>query len=272
MNRNVYVFCSLAVALGGLSGCGPSTKDAKKAVAAPDKIQGKIQLDMDEMSASDAALNAGGSSTYLWAGLRRYRLFFKSPTPVEAGKEYVVEGVYAQRIIDEVGDPDQGKGGYPLQSSCERVVKTAWPGLAFDVTDLHAAALRTRVKRYPARPVFLVTRITPVAAKEGGDSAAAKKEAEAEEKIPEVSVPAEKQQALLIEGSTAQAAPLWEPAGRTIKCRVIIGTDGKIAELDTGAQLCEAVDWAKFRYQPTVQRGRPVKVKTEVEIRFDPRK
>jgi hypothetical protein len=53
---------------------------------------------------------------------------------------------------------------------------------------------------------------------------------------------------------------------------VVIGTEGKIADLDTGKQLCESVPWSQFRYQPTVQGGHPVKVSTEVEVRFDPRK
>jgi hypothetical protein len=52
---------------------------------------------------------------------------------------------------------------------------------------------------------------------------------------------------------------------------VIIGTDGKIAELLTGKQLCEIVPWSQYRYQPTVRNG-PVKVNTEIEVRFEPRK
>jgi hypothetical protein len=32
------------------------------------------------------------------------------------------------------------------------------------------------------------------------------------------------------------------------------------------------VPWSQFRYQPPVQNGHPVKVSTEVEVRFDPRK
>jgi hypothetical protein len=150
----------------------------------------------------------------------------------------------------------------------------AWTGLAFDVTDAHVSVLRARVNRYPARPVFLVTRLTPVPSKEGGDaSAEAKKVAEAEEKgIPEVSVAADKQRALLIEGPTVQPAPLWEPAGGTVRCKVVIDKEGRISELETGVQLCEAVPWSQFRYQPPVQGGHPVKVKTEVEVRFEPRK
>jgi hypothetical protein len=35
---------------------------------------------------------------------------------------------------------------------------------------------------------------------------------------------------------------------------------------------CETVPWPQFRYQPPVKGGHPVKVKTEVEVRFEPRK
>ncbi|MDP3000779.1 MAG: hypothetical protein Q8N47_25070 [Bryobacterales bacterium] len=276
MNRKAYVFCSLVLTLAGLAGCSsqPTGKEAKKAGTAPDKIQGKAQILLDESTSTDAALNAGGPSVYLWEGLRRYRLFFRKAVQIVPGKEYIAEGVFAQRVIDEIGDPDQGKNGYPLQSSCDRVVRMAWSGLAFDETDGHISVLRARVKRYPARPVLLVTRLTPVPSKEGGDaSAEAKKVAEAEEKdIPEVSVAADKQRALLIEGPTVLPAPLWEPAGGTVRCKVIIGKEGKISELETGAQLCEIAPWSQFRYQPPVQGGRPVKVKTEVEVRYEPRK
>ena len=92
-----------------------------------------------------------------------------------------------------------------------------------------------------------------------------------DEDLPEVSVPADKQRALLIEGPKALTAPLWEPTASTVRCKVSI-TDGKVSELDTGAQLCESVPWSQFRYQPTAKSGHPVKVKTEVEVQFEPRK
>jgi hypothetical protein len=268
MNRNTYLICSLAITLAGLAGCSSEQSD-KKTAPPRDKIQGKAQVgDPANATAADAALNAGGPSLYLQDGLRRYRLFVKSPVQVVAGNEYIAEGVYAQKAIDEIGDPDQGKGGYPLQSSCASVVRTAWWGLAFDVTDAHTAALRAMVKRYPARPIFLVTKLTPVEAKQGGA-----KEADASGKdAPTVTVAAAKQRALLVEGPTVQTAPLWDPAGATVSCAVLLGTDGKIEELQTGKQLCEAVPWAQFRFQPPVQGGHPVKVKTEVEVRFDARK
>jgi len=76
----------------------------------------------------------------------------------------------------------------------------------------------------------------------------------------------------LVEGPTVLTAPLWEPAGGTARCKVVIDEEGKIAELDSGAQLCETVRWSQFRYQPTVKGGHPVRVNTEVEVRFDPRK
>jgi hypothetical protein len=274
MYRNEYVFCLLILTLTGLCGCssGPSAKESKKAETAPDKIQGQAQENPSETTSADAALNAGGPSVYLVDGLHHYRLFFKTAFQVDRGKEYIAEGVYAQKAIDEIGDPDQGKNGYPLQSSCERVVKMAWPGLAFDVTDLHTSVLCARVKRYPARPIFLVTRLLPVASKEGG-AAEPKKDAKAEaEDIPEVSVTADKQRALLIEGPAVQTAPLWAPAGGTVRCKLVIDKEGKISELETGVQLCESVPWSQFRYKPTVRGGHPVKVRTEVEVRFEPRK
>ncbi len=263
MNRNLYIFCSVVLTLTGLGGCssGPSTKEAE---TAPDKIQGKAQV-VDALNARDAALNAGGPTVYLWEGVVRYRLFLNTAIPVTAGKEYMAEGVIAQKEIDKIGDPDQGKHGYPLQASCERVVRMAWKGLPFDVVDLDASSLRAVVARYPARPVLLVTRLTEVTPKES--------KAEPDESdIPAVTVAADKQRALLTEGATVQPAPLWQPDGGTVSCKVVINKEGKISELETGAQLCEAVPWAKFRYQPTEQGGHPVRVNTEVEVRFEPRK
>ena len=270
MTRNTYVLSFLALTLAGLAGCSSerNTKASKPATA-PDKIQGKAQILLDETTASDAAMNAGGPSVYLVDGLNRYRLFFNKGFQVEAGKEYMAEGVYAQKAIDAIGDPDQGKNGYPLQSSCDRVVRMAWPGLAFDVTDSHVINLRAKVKRYPARPVFLVTRIEPVT---GAVDSAKQKEDDAGKEAPEVSVPADKQRALLTEGPTVMTAPLWEPTGGTARCKVVIDQEGKIAELNSGAQLCETVPWSQFRYKPTVKSGHPVRVNTEVEVRFDPRK
>lgn len=273
MNRNAYISLFLIIILVALSGCssGPATEQSKKTGTTLHRIQGRAQV-VPEANAADAALNAGGPTVFIWEGVRRYRLFLKTAVPVVPDKEYVAEGIYAQKVIDEIGDPDQGKNGYPLASSCERVVRMAWSGLSFDAADGHSTVLRTMVKRYPARPVFLVTRLQPAAQKEGsGDSAEKKKDTE-EADIPEVAVPAEKQQALLIEGPTVQPALLWEPKGGAARCKVIIDQHGKVSALETGAQLCEAVPWSQFRYQPTVQRGHPVNVKTEVEVRFEPRK
>ena len=67
-------------------------------------------------------------------------------------------------------------------------------------------------------------------------------------------------------------APLWEPTGDSVRCKVVIDEEGKIAELNSGSELCESVPWSQFRYQPTVKGGHPVRVNTEVEVRFDPRK
>jgi hypothetical protein len=272
MYRNAFVFCFLVMTIAGFGGCsgGPSAKESKKAAPAPDKIQGKAETNPRASTAADAALNAGGPSVQLVDGLRRYRLFFKTAVEVVPGEEYIAEGVYAQRAIDEIGDPDQGKNGYPLKSSCERVVKMAWPGLAFDVTDLHTSVLSAWVKRYPARPIFLVTRLLPAASKEG-DAPKPKQDAAAED-IPEISVAADKQRALLIEGPTVQPAPLWAPEGGTVHCKLVIDKDGKVSELKTGVQLCESVPWSQFRYKPTGRGGHPVNVNTEVEVRFEPRK
>jgi hypothetical protein len=276
MNRSARIFCFLVLTLAALGGCSsqPSAKESKKAATAPDKIQGKAQVLVESGGVSDAALNSGGPSVYLWEGAKRYRLFLRTAVEVVHGDEYIAEGVYAQKAIDEIGDPDQGKNGYPLPASCERVVTMAWRNLPFDAIEAQAAALRAIVKRYPARAVFLVTRIRPVKSTESGAaSAEPKKDAAAEEKnIPEVSVAGDKQRALLIEGSPVQTAPLWEPAGGTVHCKVVIGPEGKISELESTAQLCETVPWSQFRYQPTVRGGHPVKVRTEVEVRFEPRK
>jgi hypothetical protein len=276
MIRNARIFCFLVLTLAALVGCSsqPSAQESKKAETALDRIQGKAQVLMESSGASDAALNAGGPSVYLWEGAHRYRLFLRTATEVVHGDQYIVEGVDAQKAIDQIGDPDQGKNGYPLQSSCERVVTMAWSNLPFDAIDSQAAILRATVKRHPARTVFLVTRIGPVTSKESGAaSAEPKKEAAAEEKdIPEVAVAADKQRALLMEGSPVQPAPLWEPEGGTVRCKVVIDPEGKISELESTAQLCETVPWSKFRYKPTVQGGHPVKVSTEVEVRFEARK
>jgi hypothetical protein len=275
MNRSARIFSFLVLTLAALGGCSsqPSAQVSKKAETAPDRIQGKAQVLPESGGASDAALNAGGPSVYLWEGAKRYRLFLRTATEVVHGDEYIAEGVYAQKAIDDIGDPDQGKNGYPLQTSCERVVTTAWSGLPFDAIDSQAAVLRAIVKRYPARAVFLVARIRPVTSKEGSTaSAEPKKDAADEKNIPEVSVAGDKQRAYLIAGSPVQTAPLWEPTGGTVSCKVVIDKEGKISELESAAQLCETVPWSQFRYQPPVQGGHPVQVKTEVEVRFEPRK
>jgi len=272
MSNNPRIFCFLVPALAVLGACssGTATKQTKQAPL--DRIQGKAQVLEESTGATDAALNAGGPSVYILQGTRRYRLFLRTPVEVVNGKEYVAEGIYAQKAIDEIGDPDQGKNGYPLDSSCEHIVRKAWSNISFDAVDPMSSTLRARVKRYPARALFLLTSIRPATDEE--IAAAKSKEAApaAEDNVPEVSVPADKQRALLTGGPTVQTAPLWEPAGETVSCKVLIGPDGKIAELRTGAQLCESVPWDQFSYQPTVKGGHPVKVATEIEVRFDPRK
>lgn len=276
MNSKPRVFCLLVPMLALLIGCtsGQSGKEAAKNAVPLDKIQGKVQVLTDTTGSSETALNGGGaSSVYLWEGDRRYRLFLKTPVDLVHGDVYVAEGVNAQKAIDDIGDPDQGKSGYPLESSCRRIVTRAWPNLSFDDIDATVSLVSNRVKRYPARPLFLVTKIRPATAEEGSAVAADQKKDEANEKnIREVSVPAAKERALLVEGPTALPAPLWQPQGGTVQCKVLIGTNGKIDSLETGDQLCESVQWSAFRFQAPVEHGKPVKVETEVEVRFDPRK
>src|ERR1035441_9392728 len=141
---------------------------------------------LEESGTSDAALNAGGPSVYLWEGMHRYRLFLRTPVEVIHGSEYIAEGVLAQKAIDEIGDPDQGKNGYPLESSCRRVVTRAWSNLSFDAIDATVSLVRARVKRYPARPLLLVTRLQPVTSGESSAvSTEPKKNAAVEEKRSE---------------------------------------------------------------------------------------
>ena len=176
MSRNVGIFILLSAALVALSGCSSNqpASETKKAAVVLDKIQGKVQV---LVGASDSSLNNGGPSIYLWEGTHRYRLFSRTTADVTHGDEYVVEGINAQRVIDELGDPSQGKNGYPLQSSCEQVVKRAWSGLAMDEAESKGAILRTRVARYPARTVFLVVKIRPATPDEKKKPATDDKEA-----------------------------------------------------------------------------------------------
>src|SRR5579862_1527473 len=92
-------FSFFALTLVGLAGCSSETSSKASKQPAPDKIQGKAQLLLTESTAADAAMNAGGPSVYLVNGLNRYRLFFNKPFQVEAGHEYVAEGVLAQKAI-----------------------------------------------------------------------------------------------------------------------------------------------------------------------------
>lgn len=253
----------VVLAVAGLGGCGgeKSSKELKQTTVALHHIKGKM-LTMPAANASDAGLSAGGDSLFLIDGVRRYRLFVKAPVDVTADAMYEAEGVWAQKAIDEIGDPNGGKKGYPLAASCQRVIRMAWSGLPIDATDGHASMLRTVVNRYPARPVFLVTKLTAV---EGGKS-------EEEKELPEISVPAEKQKAMLVSGPGVQPAPLWAAEGGTAVCKVIIDEKGNVAELETGKQLCEAAPWEEFHYKPPVQGGKPVRVKTEVEVKFEAKK
>ena len=152
MNRNAYVFSCIVLSVAILGGCAGerSANETKKAAPVRDKIQGKAQVNLTETNQTDVALSAGGPAVYLWEGIRRYRLFLRKPAEIEGGKEYSVEGVYAQKVIDDIGDPDQGKNGYPLLASCRKVITTTWPAMALDVTDGHAQALREGYAAIPA--------------------------------------------------------------------------------------------------------------------------
>ncbi len=271
MKRHVLSFSFLLLALAACIGCSSksTSKESKTASRAPDKIQGKA-LVMDETNSSDAAMNAGGPTVYLVEGLHRYRLFFNKATEVVKDKEYVAEGIYAQKAIDELGDPDQGKNGYPLPDRCESVVHMAWTGLALDIGAGDAEVLCEKIKRYPARAIFLVQHLEPAT---GAKAEEPKKEEDEEADAKAVSVPADKERASMIQGPTVQTAPLFDPAGATVSCKVLIDEEGKISKLETGNQLCESVSsWDQVRFKPLVQHGHPVKVKTEVEVKFEARK
>ncbi len=275
MNRTACISCFVVFTLLLFAGCSskPAATEAKQADVPVDKVQGTAQV-VDPDGSTDAALNPGKTSAYIWEGKNRYRLFLRKDAEIVHGNGYVVEGINAQKAIEAIGDPDQGKNGYPLEASCERVVRMAWKNQAFDAVGAQAAALCGRIKRYPARPVLVVTKLRPMTDEESAALAEQKKKDAAADdpKAPEISVPAEKQAALLIEGSPVQPAPLFDPAAGTMKCKVLIGSDGRISELQTGLQICEAVQWSQFRYKPAMQGGKPAKVKTEVEIKFEPRK
>ena len=62
-----------------------------------------------------------------------------------------------------------------------------------------------------------------------------------------------------MEGPTVQTAPLWDPNGGTVTCKVIIDETGKISDLQSGAQLCEAVPWVSFVISPRSRAGTPSK-------------
>ena len=273
MKRTGPWFYLLALMFALLGGCSsqPSAQQAKKAAAVADRIQGKLQL-LDERNTNDAAMNAGGYSAYLWVGPRRFRLYMRSRPELVHGKQYIAEGVWAQRVIDEIGDPDNGARGYPLPDSCRRVVTTAWHGQAFDAVDSQSSLVCAVVTRHPARPLFLVTKIQQAEPEDAASESAKQKKAESEKGIHEITVPAEKQRALLLESPPVQVAPLWQVAGGKEMCKVFIDPEGKISELLSGLPLCEAVDWSKYRYKPTVSGGRPVWVNSAVEVTFEARK
>ena len=103
MNPKPCMFWFLIFTLTTLGGCSsqPDGKESKKAAAPLHKVQGKLQV-VQESNSTDAALNAGGPSLFIRDGVRRYRLFLKSQIEVTPDKEYVAEGIYAQKAIDEI--------------------------------------------------------------------------------------------------------------------------------------------------------------------------
>src|SRR5881394_2034687 len=106
MNRKPCLPWFLVLAVAGLVGCAgeKSAKDAKPTAAVMHQVKGKLQV-ASASTGSDAALNAGGDSLYIRDGVRRYRLFLKSRMEVTPNTEYAAEGIYAQKAIDEIGDP-----------------------------------------------------------------------------------------------------------------------------------------------------------------------
>src|ERR1035438_1240007 len=102
MNHNTRTLCFLVLTLAALGGCSsePPAKDSKKAGTPLDRIQGKAQVLVESGGTTDAALNAGGPSVYLWEGTHRYRLFLRTAVDVVHGEKYVAEGVYAQKALE----------------------------------------------------------------------------------------------------------------------------------------------------------------------------
>ncbi len=91
MNSNARILCFLVLTLTVLGSCSSEpAKESKKAGTALDRIQGKAQVLVEAGGATDAALNAGGSSVYLLEGARRYRLYLR--TPVDSPRE----GIYSR--------------------------------------------------------------------------------------------------------------------------------------------------------------------------------
>jgi hypothetical protein len=168
------------------------------------------------------------------------------------GSEYVVEGVNAPKVIDDIGHADMGRNGFPLLAA---TVSSGWRRADCPLMkSTRASVLRAAVKRYPARPVFLVVRMRPATQEESAASADRAAGAKGNhENAAEVSVEAQKQSASLIAGPTVLTAPLCEPGGGTVRCQVMIDTEGKTAELRTGMQLTEVVPWSEFRYRLLAQ-------------------
>lgn len=109
MDRKVHIVCFSIVmtAFAALSGCSstPPAGEAKK--AAPD-IQGPGQAANHGYRHRRERFRSQrrGPSVFIWEGMQQYRLFSKRTANVVDGEHYIVEGIHAQKMIDEIGDPN----------------------------------------------------------------------------------------------------------------------------------------------------------------------
>jgi hypothetical protein len=73
-----FFLVAMAVVLLGACSSEPRDKQAQKSAAAPDRIQGKIQVLAQAFGSADASVNEGSPVVYLWQGVRRYTLAKRS--------------------------------------------------------------------------------------------------------------------------------------------------------------------------------------------------
>ena len=79
MYRNAYILYFLVLSLAGLGGCSsqPSGKGSGKAATAPDKIQGKAQIALNE-SFQPSLLNLSAGGQFLPDRLDHHHVLFRS--------------------------------------------------------------------------------------------------------------------------------------------------------------------------------------------------